>query len=125
MNWNNLGNLGGWTLKMLAFDQKNNLWCVGTAGNVGQWDSSTFGWDDQGNLGGWTLNWLAFRPTDPTDEVYCVGTAGNIGKYEFDNHTMLNNSQNWTLKMITFPQSFWATVWAVGTAGNVANSPTI
>ena len=48
----NMGNLGDWTLKMLAFDSAGKKWCVGTGGNVGEWNET--GWTDKGELGGWT-----------------------------------------------------------------------
>ena len=57
-SWDNLGNLGGWTLLNLTFDRQGTMWCVGTANNVGKWNGN--GWDDLGNLGGWTLLDLTF-----------------------------------------------------------------
>jgi hypothetical protein len=50
--------MGGWTLKMLAFDASGGQWCVGTDGNVGFWNGQS--WTDLANPGGWTLDWLCF-----------------------------------------------------------------
>lgn len=77
--WDNLGNLGGWTLLSIAFDANGTLWCVGTEHNVGKWDPAKNGWDDLGNLGGWILLSIAF---DSSGALWCVGTGNNVGKWD-------------------------------------------
>ncbi len=44
------GYLGGWALKMVAFDNAGTLWSVGFNGDVGKWNGKS--WDGQGYMGG-------------------------------------------------------------------------
>jgi hypothetical protein len=114
--WDDLGNLGGWTLLNIAFDANGTLWCVGTGNNVGKWDSAKNRWDNLGNLGGWTLLNIAF---DANGTLWCVGTDNNVGKWDsakngWDN---LGKRGDWTLLSIAFDSS--GTLWCVGTENNV------
>lgn len=112
--WLNYQNLIQWTLKMLTYDKQDNIWCVGTGGNMGKLKSDTESWD--GQTSNWTLNWLAF---DSSNAMWCVGTDGNVGKWDSSTTSWISQPamSKWTLKMIAFDSS--NTMWCVGTQGNV------
>jgi hypothetical protein len=114
--WDNLGNLGGWTLLSVAFDSDGTLWGVGTGHNVGTWSSAKDRWEDQGLLGGWTLLSIAF---DANGTLWGVGTGHNVGRWnaakgEWDDQGRLGG---WTLLNLAFDA--YGTLWAVGTSNNV------
>jgi hypothetical protein len=112
--WGNLGNVGGWTLKMITKDPAGKVYCVGTEGNVGIWNGSS--WENKGNMGGWTLKMLVW---DSKGDLWGVGTEGNTGKWDDKNKKWnnLGNLGGWTLKMLAFDTK--GTMWGVGTEGNV------
>lgn len=122
MNWNDRGNVGGWELKMITWDQKSTAcnqngtpWCVRTNGTVGEWDDATLGWNDLGYLGGWDLNMLTF---DQNGTMWCVRhNTGTVGKWNGDGWDDLKKLGDWELKMLAFDQN--GTMWCVGAAGNV------
>lgn len=109
-----LGNIGGWTLKMLASDNNGALYCVGTEDNVGKWENGN--WTNEGKIGGWTLKMLAF---DQENGIWAVGTEGNVGRW--DGLTMLDqgNLGGWTLDSIAFDPMNPEQIFCVGTAHNL------
>ena len=121
----NFGNLGGWTLRALAFDATGTAWATGMADNVGKWTGQ--GWENMGNLGGWTLKMVAFGPVSGNNKagLWSVGTDGNVGIWRDDTRGWENrgNLGGWTLDMIAVRPDLApfsdGSLWCVGTAGNV------
>lgn len=92
--------LGGWTVKMLAYDSFDTLWCIGTAGNVGQLlENGT--WSDYSvAFGGWTFNALFY---DPQGMQWSIGTSGNVGQWEGDSWTDHGLIGGWTMGWLYWP----------------------
>src|SRR5436190_24322484 len=93
--WQDDGMLGGWALRMIAYDHNGNLRGVGTDGNMGFWEHET--WQPQAS--NWTVNSLAF---DPEGHLYGVGTDGNAGSYYNGEWSNSPDLTSWTLKMLTY-----------------------
>ncbi|MDJ0616414.1 MAG: Vps62-related protein [Calothrix sp. MO_192.B10] len=113
--WDDAGVIGGWTLKMIAFDQQGLMWGVGTEGNLLKANGT--GWDNAGVIGGWTLKMIAF---DQQGLMWGVGTEGNLGKANGTGWDDLGFPGGWTLKMIAFDQQ--GLMWGVGTEGNLGKA---
>jgi hypothetical protein len=94
------GAMGGWTVKMLSYDQFNILWCVGTAGNVGQWLENDTWSDYTAEVGGWSFRFFAF---DPHGGQWSIGTDGNVGDFPGEDITDLGLVGGWTMRWLFWP----------------------
>jgi hypothetical protein len=108
--WHDLGKMGGWSLKMIAFDAQNNMWCVNTDDMVGEWNGTA--WDARKDMSNWQLKMIAF---DAQDQRWCVGGNGNVGRWTTTQWT--DQKKPWSLKMIAFDAQ--SQLWCIGTDGNV------
>lgn len=119
--WTYKGRMNGWTLKMLAFDTKNNLWCVGTDGNVGQWNNPwnyhNGSWQPHDNMGN-SLDMIAFDITDLLWSVHDQDMAGYWQTWDTQSPHWANEGHmaGWYFKMLAFHGN---SMWCVNTAGKL------
>lgn len=108
--------LSGWKLKNFAVNpDTDELWCVGTDGNVGIYKGSGV-INDLDFLGGWKLNAIAM---DNENQIWCIGETGVVATYNQSNQQFkpIGNLAGWTVNCIAF--DYLGKMWCVGTDGNV------
>ena len=94
------GAMGGWTVKMLSYDKLDTLWCVGTAGNVGQWLENGTWSDYTAEVGGWSFDYFGF---DPQGYQWGIGTEGNVGHFVGEAMVDLGLVGGWTMAWLFWP----------------------
>lgn len=99
---NDVTPFGGWTVRMLSFDQQGNIWGVGTDGNLGKLQNDGTFADVTVEYDSWAFNVFTF---DPSGNAWCIGTDGNVGQWDGENGRMIDHGlvMGWTMRWLYWP----------------------